>query len=81
MEQEKRTYFDEIKTKKKTKKIPKQSHVWKGPSSTYNVKILGSSDTKLHFKDTEPAIRNKLKELLTESKRFKFVTTLVLGFK
>ena len=33
------------------------------------------------FKDTEFEIRNKLIDLLTELKGFKFVTTLVLEFK
>ena len=33
------------------------------------------------LKDTEYAIRNKLIDLLTELKGFKFVTTLVLEFK
>ena len=33
------------------------------------------------LKDTEYAVRNKLIDLLTELKGFKFVTTLVLEFK
>ena len=33
------------------------------------------------IKDTEPEIKNKLIDLLTEIKGFKFVTTLVLEFK
>ena len=36
---------------------------------------------ELQFKDTELTTRNKLKYLLAELKRFKFVTTLVFKFK
>ena len=44
---------------------------------TYNVKILNS----FNLKDTESAIENKLKKVLSELRGFKLVTTLVLVFK
>ena len=36
---------------------------------------------ELQLKDTEPAIKSNLIELLSELRGFKFVTTLVLVFK
>ena len=39
------------------------------------------SNPEPQIKDTEPEIKNKLIDLLTEIKGFKFVTTLVLEFK
>ena len=48
--------------------------------SFYNVKILNSFNSELQLKDTEYAINNKLKRLLTELKGLKFVTILVLEF-
>ena len=44
---------------------------------TYNVKILNS----FNLKDTESAIENKLKKVLSKLRGFKLVTTLVLVFK
>ena len=38
-------------------------------------------NAKLQFKDIDSKITNKLKHLLTQLKRFKFVTTLALEFK
>ena len=44
----------------------KQAHDFKGYASTYNVEILNSFDSELQLKDTESAIKNKLKTLLPE---------------
>ena len=62
-------------------KIMKQSHACKGYANTYSVEILNSFDRELQIKDTESGIKNKLIDLLSELRRFKFVKTLVLGFK
>ena len=48
--------------------------------STYNVDVLSSFNLELQLKDIESAIRNILKELLTELVKFKFVMTLILEF-
>ena len=61
--------------------MTKQSHAFKGYISSYNVKILNSSNPELQPKDTESEIQNKLTDLLSELKGFKFVITLVLEFK
>ena len=53
----------------------------KGFASTYNVEILNSFNPELQLKDTESVSKSKLKELLTQLKGFKFLTTLVLLFK
>ena len=45
-----------------------------------NAKII-LNNSKLQLKDIAYTIRNKLKDLLTELKGFKFVTILVLEFK
>ena len=59
-------------------KITERSHAYKGYVSSYNVDILNPFNPRLQPKDTESAIRNKLIDLLTQLKRFKFkfVTTL-----
>ena len=62
-------------------KIIKRVHAFRGYASSYNVEILNSFNPVLQIKDTEPEVKNKLKKLLTESRKFKFVTTLVLVFK
>ena len=61
----------------KNTKITKRSHAYKGYASTYNVELLNSFNPNLQFKNPEFAIRNKLKDLLTEFRGSKFVTTLV----
>ena len=53
----------------------------KGYANTYSVKILNGFNPELQLKDIENAIRNKLIDLLTELKGFKFMMTLVLEFK
>ena len=72
--------FYEKKTIKNTK-IKKRTRADKCYASTCNVEILNSFNPELHLKDCEPAIGNKLKDLLTELKRFKYVMTLVSEFK
>ena len=42
---------------------------------------MSSFNPELQFKDTESALKNKLIDLLTQLKGFKFVTTLALVFK
>ena len=66
---------------KKNIKITKREHAFKGYASSYNVEILNSFNPELQLKDTESAIKSKLIELLTQLKRFKFVTRLILVSK
>ena len=47
----------------------------------YNVVILNIFHPKLRLIDTKPMIENKLKELLSELKKFKVQTILVLDYK
>ena len=67
--------------KEKNVKTTKRAHAFKCYASSYNVEFLNSFNSKLQLKDTESAIKNKLKKLLTELRGFKFVTTCVLEFK
>ena len=69
-----------VKNKKNSAKITNQSHS-KGHASTYSVKILNSFNPEIQLKDTEYAIRNKLIDLVTELKDFKFMKILALEFK
>ena len=62
-------------------RITKQSPALKGYANSYNVEILKSLNPELQLKDTEPVIKSKLIDLLTELKGFKFVATLVLELK
>ena len=48
---------------KKNIKLTKREHTSKGFPNTYNVKILNSFNPELQLKDTESAIKNKLKKL------------------
>ena len=66
---------------KKNVKITRRVHAFKVYTSSYNVEVLNFFNLELQLKDTESAIRNKLKKLLTEIKEFKFVTTLLLVLK
>ena len=59
----------------------KRSYACKGYASSYNVKISNSFNPGLQLKDTESAIKNKLIDLMTELKGFKFLTILVLELK
>ena len=65
----------------KNVKITKQKHTFKGFASSYNVEILNYFNPGLQIKDTSPAIKSHLIDLLTQLKSFKFVTILVLVFK
>ena len=52
----------------------KRSHAYKGFAITYSVQILNSFTPELQLKNTESAIKNKLKYFLAELRGFKFVT-------
>ena len=47
----------------------------------YNVRILNLFDPELQLINTKPVIKNKLKALLNELKKFKVKTVLVLDYK
>ena len=47
----------------------------------YNVRILNLFDSELQLINTKPVIKNKLKALLNELKKFKVKTVLVLDYK
>ena len=47
----------------------------------YNGKILDLFDSELQLITTKPVIKNKLKGLLSELKKFKVQTVLVLDYK
>ena len=47
----------------------------------YNVKILNLFGPELQLINTKPVIKNKFKKLLSELKKFKFQTILVLDYK
>ena len=70
-------FFD----KKKTLKITKKSHAFKGYASFCNVETLNFLNPELQLKDTKPTNKKKLNTLLSELKGFKFVITLVLQVK
>ena len=61
---------------KKNVKITKRAHVFKCFASSFDI-----FDPELQLKDTKSAIKNKLKRLLSELKRLKFVTKLFLVLK
>ena len=65
----------------KTVKITKQAHALKGYLSFYNVEILKSINPEQQLKDTESATERKLKQLLSELRGFKLVTTPALVLK
>ena len=65
-----------LKNVKKTK----QSHSYKGYASTDNANILNSFNPGLQLKNTESAIKNKLKKILLELTELKFVTTMTFEF-
>ena len=62
-------------------KITKRKYAFKAYASTYNLGILKSFNPDVQLKDTAPAIKSKLIELLTQLRSFEFVTTLVLVFE
>ena len=47
----------------------------------FNIKILNLFDPGLQLINTKPIIKNKLKELLSELKKFKIQSILVLDYK
>ena len=47
----------------------------------YNIEILNHFHPKLQMINTKPMIKNKLKELLSELKRIKVQTILVLNYE
>ena len=47
----------------------------------YNIEILNLFDPELQLINTKPVIKNKLKELLSELKKFKVQTILVLTIR
>ena len=67
--------------KEKTVKITKQVHALKGYVSSYNVEISKSINPEQQLKDTESATERKLKQLLSELRGFKLVTTPALVLK
>ena len=46
----------------------------------YDVEILNISDPEIQLINTKPMVKKKLKELLSELKKFKVQTTLVIGY-
>ena len=48
--------------RKKNAKITKRAHAFKGYTGSYNVEFLNTFNAKLQLKDTESAIKNKLKK-------------------
>ena len=50
-----------MKNYKQKQKITKRKHFFKNPAHTYIVKILNSFNPELQLKNTEIAIKNKLK--------------------
>ena len=75
------TKVSEIFLDKTNPKITEWSHAVKGYASSYNVEIITSFNLKLKHRHTESIIKNKLIDLLTKLKRFKFLTILFLLFK
>ena len=50
----------------KNVKVTKRENDFKGYASSHNVEALNSFNLKIELKDTESAIKNKFKKLLTE---------------
>ena len=71
-------YIDKNSLIKKNVKIIKRAHTFKSFASTYYVGIFNFFDHGLNLKDTESAIKNNLKNLLSKLREFKFAATLVL---
>ena len=58
--------------KQKNKTLTKREHLFKDYTSNYNVDVLNCFNLELRLKDTESAIKNKLKKIFSELTRFKF---------
>ena len=54
--------------------IPTQLNSFDNCVHHYNVEILNLFDSELQLINTKPMIKNKLKELLNESKKFKVLS-------
>ena len=65
----------------KNLKLIKRYHAYKVYASIYNVKLLNSFYPELQLEYTAFTFRNKLEDLLSELRGFKFVATLVLEFR
>ena len=57
----------------KNVKIKKQAYGFTGFASSYTVEISNFFNPELQLKDTESAIKNKTKKILTELRRLKCV--------
>ena len=66
---------------KTIKKQEQKKHAFKNYAHAYYVEILNFLNPELEIKNTESAIKNKQKKLLTELRGFKYFVTLVLKFK
>ena len=65
----------------KNAEMTQRSHAYRGYASNYCAEILNFLNHELQLKDTESIIRDKLEDLLSELRRFKFVATIALEFK
>ena len=65
----------------KNARITTLSYAYKGYAITYSVEILNFFNPKLQRKESESTIKNKLIDLLSGLRGFKFVTILDLEFK
>ena len=72
-----------LKTPDKVSKHGKmmQSNVSDNCVHHYNIEILNLFDSDFQLFNTKPMIKNKLKELLSELKKFEVQTILVLEYK
>ena len=68
-------FFDKTNSIKSVKRA-KRSHVYKVYASTYNADISYTFNPELQLRNTESAMKNRLRGLLTELKGFNKVTTL-----
>ena len=90
-------YFTSIKEKQNLRKVatllyiflasPDEAEKYVQSNSSdncihcYNVKILNIFHPELQLMNTKPVIKNKLKELLSELKKFRIQIILVLDYK
>ena len=70
-------YFFNEKETIKIVKITKHSHDYKTYASSYNVEILIFFNPGQDLKNTESVTENKLRDLLSEMRKSKVVTTLI----
>ena len=90
-------HFKSINEEPKLRKSPKQLYIFLAKPNEveryvetdysdnfvhqYNVKTLNPFDQELQLINTNPLIKNKLKELLNEMKKFKVSAILLLDYK